>query len=201
MFYPPRVEIAGLVLAAGAGRRMGGPKALARDADGTAWVVRTARVLVTAGCAPVVVVIGAAAARVMAEVADEPVEVVEAGDWQEGMGATLRAGLAALESYPEPVAALVVPVDVPGLQTDVVRRIAAEAEPGVLTRAVYRGSPGHPVLLGRDHWAGVIATAVGDQGARSYLRQHPPREVECSDLADGADVDTPDQLPDGHRPS
>jgi CTP:molybdopterin cytidylyltransferase MocA len=195
------VEIAGLVLAAGAGRRMGAPKALARDADGTSWVVRTARVLAGAGCAPVVVVVGAAAEQVMTELAGEPVEVIEAVDWPEGMGATLRAGLAALANHPEPVAALVVPIDVPGLGTAVVRRIAAGADPGALTRAVYQSSPGHPVLLGRDHWAGVIATAVGDQGARSYLRQHPPREIECSDLADGADVDTPDQLPAGHRPS
>ncbi|WP_040454733.1 nucleotidyltransferase family protein [Kribbella catacumbae] len=195
------MEIAGLVLAAGAGRRMGGPKALARDAEGIAWVVRTARVLAEAGCVPVVVVVGAAAKQVMTELVDEPVEVIEAVDWQEGMGATLRAGLAALANHAEPVAALVVPVDVPSLETYVVRRIAADADPGALTRAVFGGSPGHPVLLGRDHWAGVIATAVGDQGARSYLRQHPPREIECSDLADGADVDTPDQLPAGHRPS
>jgi CTP:molybdopterin cytidylyltransferase MocA len=180
---------------------MGAPKALARDADGTSWVVRTARVLAEAGCTPVVVVVGAAAKQVMTELADEPVEVIEAVDWQEGMGATLRAGLAALANHAEPAAALVVPVDVPSLGTDVVRRVAADADPGAMIRAVYGGSPGHPVLLGRDHWAGVIATAVGDQGARSYLRQHPPREIECSDLADGADVDTPDQLPAGHRPS
>jgi nicotine blue oxidoreductase len=56
-------------------------------------------------------------------------------------------------------------------------------------------------LLGRDHWSGVVETAVGDQGARDYLIEHPPREVECSDLAGGADVDTVEQLPAGHRPS
>jgi nicotine blue oxidoreductase len=195
------VEIAGLVLAAGAGRRMGGPKALARDQDGTAWVVRTARVLASAGCAPVLVVVGAAAAQVMAELADEPVEPVEATDWQEGMGASLRTGLTALERYPDPMATLVVPVDVPDLTSDVVLRIAAAADPGALVRAVYGGNPGHPVLLGRDHWSGVIATAIRDQGARAYLRQHPPAEIECSDLADGADVDTVEQLPAGHRPS
>jgi nicotine blue oxidoreductase len=183
---------------------MGGPKALARDPEGTAWVVRTSRVLAASGCAPVLVVVGAAAAQVMAELAGEPVELVEATDWQEGMGASLRTGLTALEQYREssrdPAAALVVPVDVPGLTQEVVRRIAAGADPTALVRAVYGGSPGHPVLLGRDHWSGVVGTAVGDQGARAYLMKHPPREVECSDLTDGADVDTVGQLPAGHRP-
>ncbi|HET6529482.1 MAG TPA: NTP transferase domain-containing protein, partial [Actinoplanes sp.] len=60
---PPDPEVrggvAGLLLAAGAGRRMGTPKALLRDPDGTAWVTRSARVLVAGGCRPVLVVVGA----------------------------------------------------------------------------------------------------------------------------------------------
>jgi nicotine blue oxidoreductase len=68
-----------------------------------------------------------------------------------------------------------------------------------LARAVYDGRPGHPVLLGREHWDGVIATARGDAGARDYLRQHRVVTIDCSDVAEGADVDTVEQLPDGHR--
>ena len=49
--------------------------------------------------------------------------------------------------------------------------------------------PGHPVLLGRDHWAGVAATATGDAGARDYLRGRDVTLVECGDLATGRDVD------------
>jgi nicotine blue oxidoreductase len=179
---------------------MGGPKALVRDADGTSWVVRTARVLSSAGCAPVVIVVGAAAEQVRAELTRERVEVVEAADWQEGMGASLRAGLTALrQTDSESVSALVVPVDVPGLTAEVVRRVSGHAERRVLARAVYDGSPGHPVLLGRDHWDGVIASAAGDEGARAYLKQHRAAQIECSDLADGTDVDTAAQLPGGHR--
>ena len=87
-----------MLLAAGAGRRMGSPKALVRDPDGVAWVVRAARLLVAADCSPVVVVVGAAAEEVRAELAGEPVEVVEATNWAEGMGASLRAGLSALQT-------------------------------------------------------------------------------------------------------
>jgi nicotine blue oxidoreductase len=209
------VKIAGLLLAAGAGHRMGLPKALIRDPSGASWAVRAAGVLAAAGCSPVVVVTGASSAEVAAELEAsaelvEVVDVVEATDWALGMGASLRAGLAALQRLadPEPgaapldpgvVAALVVPVDLPGLTADVVSRLAANADRSALARAVYHGTPGHPVVLGRDHWDGVIASAVGDQGARAYLKQHPPVEVECGDLADGADVDTVGELPEGHR--
>ena len=187
------MKIAGLLLAAGAGRRMGTPKALVRDPDGVAWVVRASRLLTASDCSPVVVVVGAEAEAVRAELADEPVQVVEATNWSEGMGASLRAGLSAL---PEVDAVVVVPVDMPGLTAEVVRRIAA-ARSG-LARATFGGKPGHPVLIGRDHWAGVIASAHGDEGARGYLREHAVVTIECSELADGADVDTVDELPPGH---
>ena len=179
---------------------MGGPKALVRDPDGVPWVVRTARLLSEAGCAPVLVVVGAEAEQVAAELTAEPAEVVVATQWEEGMGASLRAGLRQLQLVGGSFGAvLVMPVDVPGLTADVVRRMSAHSERRVLARAVYDAKPGHPVLIGRDHWDGVIASAAGDEGARSYLEQHHAAEIECSDLSDGADVDTVEQLPDGHR--
>ena len=57
------------------------------------------------------------------------------------------------------------------------------------TRAAYHGVPGHPVLIGSDHWAGVVATATGDRGARDFLAAHEVALVECGDLATGVDVD------------
>nr|WP_202887338.1 nucleotidyltransferase family protein [Kribbella solani] len=200
-----------MVLAAGAGRRFGSPKALVPDAAGIPWVVRAARLLIASGCSPVVVVIGAAADDVRGKLTSEPVHIAEAKDWSEGMGASLRAGLTALESLAAlqtdldndatsaPIdSVLVVPVDVPGLTENAVRRVAAHSAPTALARATYEGAPGHPVLIGREHWAGVLATARGDEGARPYLRSHQPVRIECADLADGADVDTPDSLPPGH---
>lgn len=191
--------VVGLVLAAGAGRRMGGPKALVRGPDGTPWVVRAVRALAEGGCEPVLVVVGAGAAAVAAVLQGEPVEVVEAPGWAEGMGASLRTGLTELTSRPA-AAVLVAPVDVPSLSADVVRRVAAMAGPDALARAVYDGRPGHPVLIGREHWGGVLARAAGEDGARPYLRDHPPDPIECADLGSGADVDTVDRLPAGHRP-
>jgi len=171
----------GLLLAAGAGRRYGGPKALV---DG--WLGHALDVLAEGGCVGRTVVLGAEADRVRALV-PPGAEVVVADDWAEGMGASLRAGLGHLGVAD---AVLVHLVDLPDVDAPVVRRVL-EAGTGssALARATYAGRPGHPVLLGRDHWAGVIASAQGDRGARDYLASHDVTLVECGDLATGGDVD------------
>jgi CTP:molybdopterin cytidylyltransferase MocA len=179
-----------LLLAAGAGRRMGGPKALV-ELDGEPLVRRALRVLADGGCAPLVVVVGASAAAVRALLPAD-VTAVEATDWAEGMGASLRAGLGALGAAD---AALVHLVDLPGVTGAAVARLAAGAGPGTLRRAAYGGRPAHPVVLGREHWAAVAAVATGDAGARDYLKDHPDLElVECGDVATPDDVDTPAAL-------
>ena len=91
-------------------------------------------------------------------------------------------------------------VDLPGVTPAVVRRVCALARPPAaardcLVRAVYDGVPGHPVLLGRNHWAGIIGSAVGDVGARDYFAAHPPTPVECGEIGSGEDVDTPETGP------
>ena len=62
--------------------------------------------------------------------------------------------------------------------------------------AAYDGQPRNPVLLAREHWAEVIATATGDQGARTFLRAHPDLVtlVECGDTGRPDDIDTPADL-------
>ena len=98
---------------------------------------------------------------------------------------------------PTTTAALVSLVDLPDVDAAVVARVldAASRGRGDLARAAYDGVPGHPVLLGRDHWAGVVASATGDRGARDYLAAHDVDLVECGDLATGADVDRRDRRP------
>lgn len=192
------LPVAGLVLAAGAGRRMGGPKALLRVAGtGETFVVRALRVLDEGGCAPVVVVLGAAAEQTRAEL-PAATAVVLAADWAEGMGASLRAGLQAFADQGAGVAAVVVTlVDLPDVGPDTVRRVVRAAGPDpsrALVRAAYGGTPGHPVLLGRSHWDAVARAATGDRGPRDYLATQGTALVECGDLATGRDVDTPDQL-------
>ncbi|MFT7834998.1 nucleotidyltransferase family protein [Saccharothrix sp. BKS2] len=184
------MRVAGLVLAAGAGSRFGRPKALVAH-RGVRWVEHAAAVLGDAGCAPVVVVLGAAAATVRAETSLAGLVVVDNPGWATGMGSSLRVGLAALTGVD---AVVVLPVDTPGVTAAAVGRLVALASPAVLARASYAGAPGHPVLIGADHWPGVSAAATGDAGARDYLRAHGAVVVPCEDVADGADVDRPEDL-------
>lgn len=178
----------GIVLAAGAGRRMGTPKVLVDD-----WLARAVRLLEGGGCDRVTVVLGARADEAAALVPAGAAYVV-AQDWASGMSASLRTGLAAAASTETAEtaadAALVTLVDLPDLVPEVVRRVAAHAAPGALARAAYDGVPGHPVLLGRDHWPGVLAETDGDRGAKGYLATHDVVLVECGDLATGVDVDS-----------
>ncbi len=182
-------RLVGVLLAAGAGTRMGRPKALVSDERGS-WLLRACVTLRNGGCDDVVVVIGAEAPRARALLGDLPVDVVEATGWADGMSASLRAGLAHA-ALGNADAALVHLVDLPDVGPEVVARLVRDASSGALARAVYEGRPGHPVLIGRDHWDDVMQDAVGDRGARDYLVAHGVLDVECGDLAAGIDIDQP----------
>ncbi|KRE39562.1 molybdopterin-guanine dinucleotide biosynthesis protein MobA [Janibacter sp. Soil728] len=181
--------VQGLLLAAGAGRRMGMPKALKVDPDGTSWLARAVAVLDEGGCAAVTVVLGASGAA--AEQALPRTDYTHCPDWADGLGASLAHGLRVLESSAAD-AALIHLVDLPDVTAEVAARLL-QGEMGVasLRRAVYSGVVGHPVLVGRDHWAPLVAELSGDRGAGGYLRRHGADEIECGDLATGLDVDTP----------
>jgi CTP:molybdopterin cytidylyltransferase MocA len=183
-------DVVGLVLAAGEGRRYGMPKALVRH-DGRLFVESTVDRLRTAGCARIVVVAGAAVDEVRK--ADlHNADVVENPDWPSGMGSSLRRGIEALQGE---TAVAVMTVDLPGVTAEAIRRVLQHAAPDVLAAATYGGKRGHPVLIGREHWSGVHELAEGDQGARAYLRRHDVVEIACEDVADGQDVDRPEDLP------
>lgn len=195
------MSIAGVLLAAGGGRRMGSPKALLHDERGVPFLDRAIGTLLDGGCGTVTVVLGAAAAEVRGLLerdgwlGDESVSVVESAGWATGMGASLRTGLESLSTRADVDVALVSLVDLPDVGPDVVARLCGVAAgTSTLARATYHGHPGHPVLLGRGHWAGVMAAASGDKGARDYLAGHDVHDVECGDLATGRDVDHPADL-------
>jgi CTP:molybdopterin cytidylyltransferase MocA len=181
-------RVAGVLLAAGQGSRLGMPKALV-ELGGRRLVDRAADLLRDGGTCPVVVVTGAAPVTVPGAAG------VPNPDWQAGMGSSLAAGLAALPA--DCAAAVVALVDQPLIGPEVIRRLLAAHRTGAeLAVAAYRGRARNPVLLARGHWAGVLAAADGDTGARPYLRAHPDLVtlVECADIGRPDDVDTPGDL-------
>ena len=177
-----------MLLAAGEGKRLGAPKALV-ELGGRRLVDRGADLLRDGGTAPVLVVTGAAPVTVPGAI------LVPNPDWRTGMGSSLTAGLRALPG--ECTAAVIALVDQPLIGADAVRRLISAYQAGAeLVVAAYHGRARNPVLLARGHWAGVIAAADGDTGARPYLRAHPGLVtlVECGDVGAPDDVDTPEDL-------
>ena len=130
-----------------------------------------------------VVVLGAAVVDVPA-----PARAVIAADWADGLSASLRAGISAIDAdY-----VVVQTVDTPDIGADVVRRVlaAARSSPSGLARARYGETPGHPVVVARRHWPDLVRSLVGDEGARSFLSARDDvLVVDCADLATGRDID------------
>jgi nicotine blue oxidoreductase len=195
-------EVAGLLLAAGGGRRLGGrPKALL-PYGGRPLVEHAVRALREGGCGPLHVVLGAAADEVRADAELPGCTLVDNPHWSEGMGSSLRAGLASLAGLRvRPAAVVIALVDQPGVGGAAVARVVAAARKGndlvsALVSAAYGERRGHPVLIGAARWAGVAGSAGEDRGARTYLREHAGQTVlvDCADVADPADIDTPADL-------
>lgn len=178
--------VCGIVLAAGAGSRFGGPKALAHAADGTPWIALAVAALRAGGCDDVVVVLGAGA-DAAAPLVPAGARSIVVADWARGLARSLAAGLDAAAGADRVV---VVPVDIPALAPAALARVLAAA-PGrrALARAVYDGVPGHPVMIGAAHVRAVAAEIAGDAGAGAYLARHGATDVECGDLWSGRDVD------------
>jgi CTP:molybdopterin cytidylyltransferase MocA len=184
------VSIAAVVLAAGGGRRYGMPKALV-EYEGSLLVERAVRTA-SAVCDPVLVVLGARAVDVWRAADLGGATVLANKDWETGMASSLRTGLDGLRGWPGRIdAALLLLVDMPGMTPEALERVAEHAAPHALAVATYDGVRAHPVMIGREHWAGVAATAVGDEGARRYLAEHGATEIDCTGLADPADLDVP----------
>ncbi|GAA3803009.1 nucleotidyltransferase family protein [Sphaerisporangium flaviroseum] len=179
---------AGLLLAAGRGERLGTPKAAVRF-GGELLVDRGARLLHEGGCHPVVVVLGAVTVQVHGAVA------VRNPDWATGMGSSLRVGLDAVPLAAQAV--VIALVDQPLIGAEAVRRLIEARKGGAAVAvATYGGAMRNPVLIGREHFGEVGRLAVGDVGARPFLRAHRDlvTPVPCDDVGDPSDIDTVDDL-------
>ena len=174
---------------------MGKPKALIRSESGESWPARAARLLHEGGCESVVVVLGAEADQARMLLPAVPwLDSVTAADHAVGLSRSLICGLGTLDATAD--AAVLMLADLPSAVPDEVARVLGgdgrrlpPADPATLRQATHAGAPGHPVVVGREHWTAVAAEVHGDRGAGPYLKRHGVVFVDCSDLSDGADVD------------
>jgi CTP:molybdopterin cytidylyltransferase MocA len=190
------LPVAGLVLAAGGGRRLGGqPKALLRH-HGEYLVDRAARVAREGGCDPVICVLGAGADDVLHLArADTLGHAIVNPDWSSGLSSSLRAGLAAVPARCGAV--LILLADQPFITAEAVARVLGAHRAGAqIAAAAYAGRRGHPVLVAARHVADVAASATGDGGARDFLRarEEAITLVDCTGLGRPADIDRPADL-------
>jgi molybdenum cofactor cytidylyltransferase len=182
--------IGGVVLAAGEGARFGGAKQLA-ELEGRPLL---GHVLSTVAAVPAierfVLVLGARADEISERVDPHGAELVVCEDWAEGQAASLRAGLAAVDDM---AAAVILLGDQPGITPAAIEAVLAHFDGSRPLRAVYDGTPGHPVVLTRELMRGA-QELTGDLGARELLEDARALRVEVGHLCEPTDVDTPADL-------
>lgn len=181
--------IPAVVLAAGASRRLGEPKQLLRDAHDTAVLAHVVQAALDGGCAPVIVVLGAASDDVRT-VVPAGAECVENAQWVEGMSTSIRVGVHAV-GHATGTGLLLLACDQPAVTAAHVRALlVAHAAHGQRVVSEYDGVHGIPAVWPREDWDALTAL-TGDRGARGLLRG----SEQAIPLADGArDLDTPEDV-------
>jgi CTP:molybdopterin cytidylyltransferase MocA len=169
------------VLAAGSGKRFGGPKA-PFVYEGERLVDRAVRLLRDADLDPVVVILGAWEGAVPNS------DVVVNPNYESGMGSSLAVGIKYLQAhYSESPGAIITLVDLPTLKRTTIDLV--RDHPGSLVQAHFSDQPGHPVKIDRSHWEALLSELTGDSGAKEYLSRHKVVELDSDDPGAVADLD------------
>ncbi len=181
-----------VILAAGGSSRLGAPKQFVRI-EGDTLVTRTARTCLACRCEGIVVVVGAAGDAVREEIAGLDVEHVANRAWREGISASIRSGVDFVEDrWPDADAILLVLVDQPHVDADLLDRLIDAADTEAVTRVGtrYAGGVGVPAVFKRLHW-GALRTLEGDRGARSILESASDDLAVVDSELPEFDIDTP----------
>jgi len=188
--------VAAVLLAAGASARFGPGNKLVASVGGSPLVRRVAEALAGAGVSEIVVVTGADAAPIEGALDGIAVRFVQNANWQDGMGTSIAAGVAALGEAPD--GAFIVPGDMPLLTPVLLRSLIADFERLGGAPIVYPATPDgdqrNPVLWPRRLFPRLRALS-GPEGAKALLRSLPAESVAVAgDPAVFADIDTPEDL-------
>jgi CTP:molybdopterin cytidylyltransferase MocA len=171
-----------LILAAGASTRLGHPKQLVHLGNET-LLDRSVRIAKEAGCAPVVVVLGASEDQIHDQCKLQDVLIVSSPEWAEGMGTTLSRGIQAFEDVQ---GILVMTCDMPAVTADHLRTLIASEE---VAASSYGGRKGVPAYFPRDQFPKLLELK-GKTGARELLKLAHEVKLPGGEL----DIDTPEDL-------
>ena len=200
----PRVEpapekgrnVAALVLAAGKSSRMGGPNKLLAEISGKPLVRIAVDEALASRARPVIVVTGHQRERVEGALTGLPVKFVHNPDFANGLGTSLKAGIAALPAEADGV--IVCLGDMPQVDAALIDRLTAAFDPekgALVVVPTLDGKRGNPVVWSRRFFHDLM-TVEGDVGARHLIGAYPEAvvEVPVSGKAAMTDVDTPEAL-------
>ncbi|HWF02738.1 MAG TPA: NTP transferase domain-containing protein, partial [Candidatus Angelobacter sp.] len=193
--------VSAIVLAAGMSRRMGTPKQLLRLA-GETILEHTLKNVRASNVSEIVLVLGHAAESVEKEISTERVKIVRNQDYQQGMGTSLRTGLAAVDASAS--AALIVLADQPFVRPETINQLIAchqnvnqdvnEEEKPQIVIPVFNGFRGNPVLLDRSVFA-ELQSLTGDVGCRAIFGNHTEniRKLAVEDIGVLLDIDSQEE--------
>jgi len=181
-----------IVLAAGAARRFGSPKQLVR-VSGRPLLHNTVSNAVEITGGATIVVLGAYAAELAPLLGHTPASVLINREWHEGIGSSIRRGVAALPSTC--TAVMMVLADQAAVTSQDLQRLVSawKRQPEYVAAALYSGSTGVPAIFPRSCF-GDLSQLRGDRGARRLLQRNPDRVVRVPMNSAALDIDTPEDL-------
>ena len=196
---PPAIagrRLAAVVLAAGRSTRMGGPNKLLAEIRGRPLVRIVVEEALASHAKPVIVVVGHQRGEVEKALAGLPVQFVHNPDFAQGLGTSLKAGIAAVPA--EADGAIVCLADMPQVDASLLNRLIAAFDPdrgALIVMPTVEGRRGNPVLWSRRFFPDLMAIE-GDVGARHFIARYGEAvvEVPLEGKAALVDVDTPEAL-------
>lgn len=189
-------NVGAIILAAGSSTRLGQPKQFL-EWNGQSLLRRAVAAATAAGCAPIIVVAGAAHARLAHELRGTSAEVVVNPEWERGLGTSIRCGVRRVLDSP---ALVLLVCDQPFVDVSAIAALIApwKANRPAMVASRYADTVGVPALFDRSCFADLLALP-DDAGAKVLLRARPAEVIEVPFEAGAFDIDTPADLERARR--
>ena len=181
-----------IILAAGASARMGTPKQLL-SYRGSSLLQHLAKEAIASECQPTVVVLGAYAEQIKLEISQLPVHVVENRQWTEGMSASIRAGIKALNASCQNLEAVVIVLcDQPFVSSHIINQLVethrSTGKPIIASE--YAETSGVPALFDKSLFL-ELTSLKGSEGAKQVIKKYTHQVFSIPFPAGAIDIDTP----------